>query len=317
MAENKREQDKDTNAANAQKESAPKSVDHQRQAQRQPEQSTQADNKPNEKKRERFREFLKRWKILLQLIVPSIFSLGVLAVIGVQAWIYSGQLEQMRISTDANKKAADAATSAAKSAEESLAIAQKNIALAQTNTELSQKTVELTQKSLESTQEALGYANKANEISEKGMEAANTAWIDVSIKDVRSLSKDRFDINYYIENHSAAPATRIFAECYLEKSFGIDENVFSESNIAIMPNQTVETHSRILVIKGEVKTIVNEINDGKMGIKVYVTLRNAMGKKTSFIETFYKTGGRFTVTNTQFNPSQTDIIKLIKGNQPK
>jgi hypothetical protein len=198
-----------------------------------------------------------------------------------------------------------------------LDLTSKSVALTQKSTELSQKTIELTQKSVEATQEALKYASKANEISQKGLEAANTAWVDVRIKDVSRFSKDRMDINYYIENHSGSPATGIFAECYLETSYGIDENAFSESNIAIMPNQTVETHSRILVIMSDPKTLVNEINDGKMGIKVYVFFFNAMGKKASFIETFYKIRGRFTNTDTQFNPSQADVFKLIKGSTPR
>jgi hypothetical protein len=47
-------------------------------------------------KLERFRRWLKRWKILLQLLVPSIFSIAILLVVVWQAIIYKRQWEVMQ-----------------------------------------------------------------------------------------------------------------------------------------------------------------------------------------------------------------------------
>lgn len=82
-------------------------------------QATKQDSKSPTNKRERFREFLKRWELLLHLIVPSLFSAVVIIVIAVQAWIYSCQLGEMKKSTDAATRAAKAAEDSVVSAKDS------------------------------------------------------------------------------------------------------------------------------------------------------------------------------------------------------
>lgn len=76
--------------------------------------------------------------------------------------IYYFQLQQMKISTDASKKAADAAASAAESAKLSaevgsagLRLTDDSVQLARRNTELSQKNIEIAQANLEAVQQGL------------------------------------------------------------------------------------------------------------------------------------------------------------------
>jgi hypothetical protein len=126
MAENKHEENEKTDATDAQGQALSRIFRAQDKPKSQTHETTKSDNKPNTNKRERFREFLERWKVLLQLIVPSIFSLGVLVVIGVQAWIYSDQLEQMKKATKATRRAADAAKISSDAAKQSVTLARQN-----------------------------------------------------------------------------------------------------------------------------------------------------------------------------------------------
>jgi hypothetical protein len=96
MAESKHEQNKDADATSAKEQTAPKSVEHQGQTESQTKKANKPEKKTDKNKAERLREYLERWHISLQLIVPSILSLGVIVLIAVQAWIYSNQLDAMR-----------------------------------------------------------------------------------------------------------------------------------------------------------------------------------------------------------------------------
>jgi hypothetical protein len=254
--------------------------------------------------------------------------------------IYTFQLTEMRKSTNAATRAANSAEQGLALTRENLDLTSKNVALSQKSTELNQKTIELTQRSLEATQEALKYASKANEISEKQMEAANAPWIDVSINDVsykRSNSLERstgmlppaygvlgtsdakgrisnntVEISYSVQNHSDAPAPRVYSECFLENAKGYMDRELSDPNShAIMPHQTMNRRASLLAVNGDPKAVVNQINDAKVGIRVSVLFYSAIGKKNSFVETFYKIDGKFIVTNTEFNPSESEIMKMI------
>jgi hypothetical protein len=319
MDENQTGQSNQSDTRPTQGESSQESLKQKSNAKGKTEKAKKPDNETPKKKREGLREFLRRWEVLLQLIIPSIFSLGVLIVIAVQAVIYSRQLEQMRVSTDANTRAADAATSAANSARQSVEISQKNLDLiaksidiTQRSTELSQRNVELAQKSLDATREAIGYASKQNAISERTMEAATTPWIDVRIQQIKPLSDKMMQIKWTMENHSDSPAPSTLSECFIQNT--IDQNGFGAgSNLAVLAHQTINMTSDILVPGQNTKTLIQQITQGKMPIKIMVL----SSKKSSIIETFYWLNGDFTVTDQKFNPSRKDILKLLNDSYPK
>jgi hypothetical protein len=208
-----------------------------------------------------------------------------------------------------------------------LDISQKNIDIAQRSIELTQKNVEIAQKNLEAAQQGLQYASKANEISETGMQAANnTPTLDVRIEEVTSKrtapgpgNNDAIEISYIIENNSDAPAPRVFPECFLETVTGVVDasTPLPDSGIAIMPRQPISCHATLFAPTGDPKKIAGEINDGKVGIRVYVRFFSALGKETRFIQTFYKNGGRFASTDMKFNPPPSEILKLIDQSKIK
>ena len=207
------------------------------------------------------------------------------------------------------------------------------------STNAATRVAKLTQKSLDATQEALRHASKANDISEKALEAANTPWIDASVKDVTyritagqddagdlppaygvlgmvdakgNVFNKTIEISYSIQNHSGSPAPRVYAECYLEHAVGCqDREVFDSGTQAIMPNQTLKRQASLMVPQGDPRTLVDKINRAQIGIRVYVLIWNAVGKKTSFIETFYKSGGKFIVTNMEFDPPESVVKKMM------
>jgi hypothetical protein len=266
------------------------------------------------------------WLLEIFVAVGAISQIGIGIVLILQLSAYESSNNLTRKSLELSRKNFD--------------LTAKSVDLTQRSTELSQKTIELTQKSLDATQEALKYASKANEISEKQMEAANTPWIDVSINNVsykrsnnleRSsgmlppaygilgtsdangrISNNTVEISYSVQNHSDAPAPRVYSECFLENARGYMDRELSDPNShAIMPHQTMNRRASLLAVKGDPKGVVNQINDAKVGIRISVLFYSAMGKKNSFVETFYKIDGKFIVTNTEFNPSESEIMKMI------
>jgi hypothetical protein len=86
-----------------------------------------------------------------------------------------------------------------------------------------------------------------------------------------------------------------------------DRELDDTNHRALMPHQTVNMRASFLTGPRDPKALVKQINDAKIGIRVYVLFHNAMGKTSSFVETFYKIEGKFVVTNTEFNPPETEI----------
>src|SRR5207302_8766078 len=105
------------------------------------------------------------------------------------------------------------------------------------------------------------------------------------------------DVTYAVQNHSDSPSPRIYAECFLKDVKGcVDREISAFNHRAIMPRQKMEGHASLLVTSGaDPKRIVDDINRAKIGIRIYVLSFDAIGKKSSFIETFYKINGKFTV----------------------
>jgi hypothetical protein len=266
------------------------------------------------------------WVLDIFVAIGAISQIGIGVVLIYQLSAYKASNDLTRKSLELSRKNFD--------------LTAKSVDLTQRSTELSQKTIELTQKSLEATQEALKYASKANEISEKQMEAANAPWIDVSINDVTykrggglenstgmlppaygvlgtvdakgRVSNNTVEISYSVRNHSDSPAPRVYSECFLENATGYMDREFSDPNShAIMPHQTMNRRASLLAMNGDPKAVVSQIDNAKVGIRVSVLFYSAMGKKGSFIETFYKIDGKFIVTNTEFNPSESEIMKMI------
>jgi hypothetical protein len=100
MAENKSESNQQSDTSSAENYPLPQSVEQQSEPEREADESAEAEAPSTRNYKERFREFLKNWEILLQLIVPSIFSVGVLIVISIQASIYSDQRALMQKQTE-------------------------------------------------------------------------------------------------------------------------------------------------------------------------------------------------------------------------
>jgi hypothetical protein len=258
------------------------------------------------------------WLLDIFVAIGAISQIGIGIVLIYQLGAYESSNKLTRQSLELNKQNLD--------------LTAKNVALTQRSTELSQKTIELTQKNLELTQknldaaqEALKYSSKANEISEKGIETSNMPSLDVSISRVKASSfkkTDAIEIAYWIQNHSSSPAPRAFAQCFLEHATGCFDlaGISFDNNLAIMPHQTVSMTATLAAPPGNAKNIVNSINEGKVGIRIYVVLVSPVGKKDSFIETFYKSGRTFNVTNMKFNPSFSETDKMISesfGLNPK
>ena len=193
----------------------------------------------------------------------------------------------------------------------SVDLTAKSVELTQRGTELSQKSIELTQKGLEATQEALKYASKSNELSAKGIEAANTPWLDVAITNVTVNGKDGLFIDYTLQNHSDSPATGISSQCYLEHAgvSYIDENSFSSNNLAIMPHQPVAARSTLIARGHDPKITLKQIAESRVNIKINVIIVSPSGKKTTLIETFRKKGRVFSIIDMQFNPPWADVVK--------
>ena len=259
-----------------------------------------------------------------QVIVNTVLAFITIGI----GTIYYFQLQQMKLSTDANKKAADAATIAANSAKQSVEISQrgleltdKSIELTQRNTELSQRNVELAQKNLDAVQQGLQYASKANEISEKGLETANMPTLDVGISGVQMGGAEwifkrqtTIEVSLVIQNHSETPAPRVYAQCFLEryKGVGLDVGALNNNSFAVMPRQTVSLHNTIFTMQQHSGSeVLDLINNGKIGIRVYVLFFSSMGKKKEFIKTFYRTRGRFGYTNIEFDPPEKEISDMI------
>jgi hypothetical protein len=174
-------------------------------------------------------------------------------------------------------------------------------------------------------------------LTRKTVDAANTPWIDANISAVTSRSGDRFDaendlppvngvlgitdskgrvfkntieVSYSLQNHSESATPRIYSECFLTNIRGAFDRELDDTNDrALMPHQTVNLRASFLTANGDPKAVVNQINDAKIGIRVYVLFYNTMGKKSSVVETFYKIEGKFVVTNTEFDPPETEIKK--------
>jgi hypothetical protein len=111
------------NPETGQSQSLPESFQHQHETKAKTENAGQRHHVSNNHKnrRERLRSWTKRWRVILGLIIPSIFSAAVLGVIILQSGIYrrqadlmDGQLNEMRESTVATKIAAKAAQDSAR-----------------------------------------------------------------------------------------------------------------------------------------------------------------------------------------------------------
>src|SRR5438874_11208341 len=109
MAEQKHRKDERKDTTDAQGDPAPQSFKQQDKPESQTDKATQTEKESGDNKPERLRKWLQHWNVVFQLIVPSLFSLGVIIIIAIQAWIYSKQLTQMKKATKAATQAAQAA----------------------------------------------------------------------------------------------------------------------------------------------------------------------------------------------------------------
>jgi hypothetical protein len=101
MAHHHNVKHKGKHSAQAQKQPSPESLQRQDDSEANDTHSKSTKGKSAQNKRERCRYFLERWKVLLQLIVPSVFSAALLITIVVQIYIYNRQLREMKKTTKA------------------------------------------------------------------------------------------------------------------------------------------------------------------------------------------------------------------------
>lgn len=260
--------------------------------------------------------------ILIGIGALSQVVIGIVLIFQLSAYRASNDLT--RQSLELSRKNSDLAAKSVEISKRSLELTDKSIELTQRSTELSQRNVELAQKNLDAVQQGLQYASKANEISKTGLETANMPSLDVNITGVGFENgplalydmQNAVEVRFSIENHSDAAATKAFAQCFLENMPGKDGPFGiagpEKKDFAVMPHQTEKLRAKMFTVKGRIGAgIIELVNSGKIGVKVYVSFSTSLGKKGDFIETFYKSGGRFTSTNTEIDPPEKEISDLI------
>jgi len=175
-------------------------------------------------------------------------------------------------------------------------LTQKSLSIGQKNVELSEASIKLTQQSLDATKEALKYAQAANDITSKGLNAGTTAWVDIKIESVKVRNFNSMDIRYILTNHSDVPAENVFTQCILpgDKN-NIDRTFFGERDpFVLMPKGEGEFTSNVMV--ADPKSVMQKINSGDVGIEIFVCYHNPLGKRVSFVESFTKQNGNFAIS---------------------
>lgn len=120
-------------------------------------------------------------------------------------------------------------------------------------------------------------------------------------------------VTYLMQNHSDSPAAKVFAQCFLENAKGFDLAGLNTNSFAAMPREPMRLHALIFTGKEHSSSgILDLINRGKVGIKIYVLYFSSMGKKKSFVQTFYKIHGRFSETSMEFDPTEKEVTDMIE-----
>lgn len=265
---------------------------------------------------------LKRIKPLIEIIG----LLALLATLGVYVWLAFLQKDANEINR------------------QSMMAAQKSIEFTQHSIDLTQKSLGLNQQSVKTAQDAFALTAKSNEISQQSLAASNMPWIDVNIISIGYTGNHSYDadtadlppnygvissidsrghetnasldIHYAVENHSDSPAKHIYVTCFLKrgssyKSGFSDREAIADDSLAVMPKQTINRTASMLSEGGDPRSMIDLIKREKAGIRIYVFYFDALKNKTSFIETFYYIGGKPTLVDTEFDPTESEIEDMI------
>jgi hypothetical protein len=269
----------------------------------------------------------------IKLWVEIIGLIAVLLTLGCYVWLAFLQKDANEISRQA--MAAN---------QKSLELNQKSLALAQQSIDITQKSLDLNQQSVKAAQEALALTEKANEISQQGIATANTPWIDVRIINISYTGNHAYDpttadlppyngiiastdgkghstnasldIHYSLENHSDSPAKHVYVYCFLKNGSSYaagftDREALADDSVALMPKQVATFTASMLSEGRDPREMIKLIEQSKVGVKIYVFYFDALKHKTSFIETFYNINGIITLTNTEFDPPESEIEDML------
>jgi hypothetical protein len=194
-----------------------------------------------------------------------------------------------------------------------------------------QHSADLTQQSIFLTQKSLDLTRQSVQVAQEGL----IPWIGITIKDMVPIERSgedpvlisrcwcvngkKFDnsvqVDYSLHNLSDFPSPSIYTSCFLDKYGGYEPRETATSYLnrtAILPTRSIDITANLLLQGGQPKAVIKLIRQGKVGIIIFLAYRDAIQRETSCLMTFYDTNGKFTITNTEFNPSHSEISKLIK-----
>ena len=231
---------------------------------------------------------LARSKVGLENIKLAIEIFGLiflLATVGASVWLAFLQRDANTINKQEvglNQKALD--------------LSQKSLELAQKSVGLTQQSLALTQQSVKASEQALHFASKANDISEKGLTAANTPSVGMRIDRIEYKS-DQIIISYTLTNHSALVANYINTDCFLEGVKAPDLSMLTTRRTSIMPNDSFQFYAQFF--PEEVKATKKGIESGEINIQFLVQYKGPLNTRSNFTETFVKDvhSGGFAVEN--------------------